>query len=84
MPAAEVISLHRGRAGWQGTREPSNYWGFVLFDEAKAFFTAVENFAQLQDSESSPQRVVFNLSTTCFPAVGGKAVGVNTIGGPTG
>jgi hypothetical protein len=66
-------------------RAASNYWGFVLLDEAKAFFTAVENFAQLQDSsESSPQRVAFDLSTGRFAAVAGKLVGDNTIGGPTG
>ena len=60
-----------------------NDQGFVLLDEAKAFFTAVENFAQVQDRESSPQ-CAFDLSVTRFPAAaGGKLVGVNASGGPT-
>jgi hypothetical protein len=85
---AEVISLQRARyrPRWLAghTRAVSDDQGFVLPDEAKAFFTAVENFAQLQDSsESSPQRVAFDLSTRRFAAGGGKVVGDNTIGGPT-
>jgi hypothetical protein len=56
--------------------------GFVLADEAKAFFTTVDSFSQLQDSESSRQRVVFDRSTRRFAAA--EAVGVSTIGGPTG
>jgi hypothetical protein len=88
VPEGEVISLQRAqyRPRWlarQG-RTASNYWGFVLLDEAKAFFTAVENFAQLQESnESSPQRVALDLSTGRFAAVDCKFVGDNTIGGPT-
>lgn len=57
--------------------------GLVLVDEAKAFFTAVENFAHLQASDSSPQRVAFDRSTRCFLAVEGEFAGVSTIGGPT-
>jgi len=77
----------RYRPRWlaRHARAVSNDQGFVLPDEAKAFFTAVENFAQLQDSsESSPQRVALDLSAGRFAAVGGKLVGDNTIGGPTG
>jgi hypothetical protein len=54
-----------------------------LDDEAKAFFTTAESFAQLQVSEPSSQRVDFDRSTGRFAAVGGKFVGVNAIGGPT-
>jgi len=39
-----------------------------LDDEAKAFFTIAENFAQLQDSEPSSQRVDFDRSTGRFAA----------------
>jgi hypothetical protein len=55
-----------------------------LDDEAKAFFTTAESFAQLQVSEPSSQRVDFDRSTGRFAAVGGKFVGVNPIGGLTG
>ena len=62
---------------------PMNY-GFVFEDEANAFFTTAENFAQLQISEPSSQRPDFARSTGFFVAAGDKFVGVNTIGGPTG
>jgi hypothetical protein len=55
-----------------------------LDDDANAFFTAAENFAHLQDSEPSSQRVNFDRSAGGFAAVGGEFVGVNIIGGPTG
>jgi hypothetical protein len=55
-----------------------------LADEAKAFFTAVDNFVQLQDSESSTQCVAFDRSARRFAAVEDEFVGVSTIGGPTG
>ena len=85
VPEAEVISLQCAPR-WlaRHARAASNDQSFVLPDEAKAFFTAVENFAQVQDSESSPQRVAFDLSAGRFAAVAGKLVGDNTIGGPTG
>jgi hypothetical protein len=54
-----------------------------LDDDAKAFFTTTENFAQLQDNEPSSQRVNFDRSTGRFAAAGGEFVGINTIGGPT-
>jgi hypothetical protein len=57
--------------------------GFVLDDDANAFFTTAENFAQLQVSEPSSQRVDFDRSTGRFAAEEGGFVGVNTIGGPT-
>jgi hypothetical protein len=38
-----------------------------LDDDAKAFFTTAENFAQLQDSEPSSQRVDFDRSTGRLP-----------------
>jgi hypothetical protein len=55
-----------------------------LEDDAKAVFTTAENFAQLQDSEPSSQRVDFDRSTGRFAAAGGEFVGVITIGAPTG
>jgi hypothetical protein len=55
-----------------------------LDDDAKAFFTAAESFAQLQVSEPSSQRVDFDRSTGCFAAVAGEFIGVRIIGGPTG
>jgi hypothetical protein len=64
---------------WPGTSV--GIYGFA-FDDAKAFFTTAENFAQFQASEASSQRVDFDRSAGRFGAVGG--VGVNTIGGPTG
>ena len=56
----------------------------VFDDDTNAFFTAAENFAQLQDSELSSQRVDFDRSTGRFAAVGGELVGVNTIVAPAG
>jgi hypothetical protein len=50
-----------------------------LVDEAKAFFTVVENFAHLQDSDSSPQRVAFDRSTICFLAVESEFAGVSPL-----
>ena len=38
-------------------------YGIVLDDDAKAFFTAAESFAQLQVSEASSQYVGFDRST---------------------
>jgi hypothetical protein len=58
--------------------------GFVLDDDANAFFTAAENFAQLQLSEPSSQRAGFDRSTGLFAANEGGFVGINTIGGLTG
>jgi hypothetical protein len=58
--------------------------GFVLGDEAKAFFTTAENFAQLQVSEPSSQRLDFGRSTGRFAAREGGSLGVNTNGGATG
>jgi hypothetical protein len=55
--------------------------GFVLDDDANAFFTTAENFAQLQVSERSSQRTDFDRSTCRFVA---GFFGVNTIGGPAG
>src|SRR5271167_3691159 len=55
--------------------------GFVLGDEANAFFTADEILDQVQDSESSSQRGGFDRSARRFAAV--EFVGVSTIGGPT-
>jgi protein subunit release factor B len=59
-------------------------YGFVLDEEAKAFFTAAESFAQLQDNELSSQRVDFDRSTGRLAGSGGQFVGVNTIGSPAG
>jgi len=55
-------------------------YGFVLGDDANAFFTTSENFAQLQVSEPSSQRADFE---DFFVAGEGEFFGVNTIGGPT-
>jgi hypothetical protein len=55
-----------------------------LDDEAKAFFTTAENFAQLQVSEPSSQRVDFDRSIGRFASEEGWLLGANTIGGPTG
>jgi hypothetical protein len=56
-----------------------------LLDEAKAFFTAVVIFDQLQDSESSLQSGfgLSRLAATEGETAGVNTVGVNTIGGPT-
>jgi hypothetical protein len=54
--------------------------GFVLDDDANAFFTTAENFAQLQDSEPSSQRVDFDRSADRFAPMGGEFVGVNAVG----
>ena len=64
-------------------RRPSlSRYCFVLLDEAKAFFTAVVIFDQLQDSESSAQCCGgFGLSRLAATEIG--FVGVSTIGGPT-
>jgi len=55
-----------------------------LDDDANAFLTAAENFAQLQVSEPSSQRVGFDRSTGRFAAKEGGFLGINIIGGPTG
>jgi hypothetical protein len=55
-----------------------------LDDEAKAFFTAAENFAQLQVSEPSSQRVDFDRSIGRFASEEGWLLSADTIGGPTG
>jgi hypothetical protein len=57
--------------------------GLVRDDEANAFFTAAEIFAQLQDSEPSSQCVDFNPAGR-FVGIGGEFDGFNTIAGPTG
>ena len=57
--------------------------GLVRDDEANAFFTAAEMFAQLQDSKPSSQRVDFN-PTGRFAGIGGEFVGFNSIAGPAG
>jgi hypothetical protein len=54
-----------------------------LGDEAKAFFTTVENLSQLQDNDSSSQRDVFDRSARRFAAPC-EFVGVSTVGGPIG
>ena len=66
---------------WLVERVGLGFYCFVLLDEAKAFFTAVVIFDQLQDSESSTQCGGFGLSR--LAATEGRLVGVNTIGGPT-
>jgi hypothetical protein len=53
----------------------------LAFDEANAFFTAVEIFDQVQASESSPHCPGFGRSTRRFAAE--AFVGVSIIGGPT-
>jgi len=58
--------------------------GFVLGDDANAFFTTAESFAQLQVSVPSSQRADFDRSTSRLAAEEGGFLGVNTIGGPTG
>jgi hypothetical protein len=58
--------------------------GFGSDDDANAFFTTAENFAQLQVSEPSSQRADFDRSTGRFAAGEGRFLGVNTMGGPTG
>jgi hypothetical protein len=55
-----------------------------LDDDANAFFTAAEKFAQLQVSEPSSQRVGFDRPTGRFAAGEAGFLGINTIGGPTG
>jgi hypothetical protein len=62
---------------------PMNY-GFVFEDEANAFFITAENFAQLQISEPSSQRVGFDRSIDRFAAEDDWFLGINIIGGPTG
>jgi hypothetical protein len=62
----------------------SSAQGFALDDDAKAFLTTAENFAQLQVSEPSSQCADFDRSTGRFAAAGDELLGVNTIGGPTG
>ena len=59
-------------------------YGFVLDDDAKAFFTTAENFDQLQVSEPSSQCADFDRSSGRLAAAAGAFFGVNTIGGPTG
>jgi hypothetical protein len=56
-------------------------YGFVLDDDANAFFTTIENFSQPQDSDAVSQRADFIRGL----AVGrGTFAADNTIGGPTG
>jgi hypothetical protein len=57
--------------------------GFVLDDDANAFFKTAENFAQLQVSEPPSQCADFDRSTGLFGAEE-EVFGVNTTGGPTG
>src|SRR4029077_739896 len=68
-------------------------YGSVLDDDAKAFFTAAESFAQPQVSEASSQLVGFDRSTGRsterstgrFSAVGDEfLVVVTAVGGTTG
>ena len=67
---------------WLVERVGLGFYCFVLLDEAKAFFTAVVIFDQLQDSESSAQCCGgFGLSRLAATEVG--FAGVSTIGGPT-
>ena len=60
------------------------HYRFVFEDEANAFFTTAENFAQLQISEPSSQRVGFDRSIDRFAAEEDWFLGINIIGGPTG
>src|ERR1700726_516135 len=75
---------------WPG--EPCPAYGFVLDEDAKAFFTAADSFAQLQVSEVSSQRVDFGRSGGRFSgrgigflasAGGGEVLGINATGGPS-
>jgi len=74
----------RAASWWRSQSGTSIGLGLVLDDDTNAFFTAAENFAQLQDSEPSSQRVEFDRSTGRFAAVGAELFGVNTIGGKAG
>jgi hypothetical protein len=65
-----------------GTR--SGDQGFVLDDEANAFFTTAESFDQPQAIALSSQRVDFDRSAGCFATGEDWFLGVNTKGGPTG
>src|SRR5512141_3096357 len=56
--------------------------GFVLDDDANAFFTTADIFAQLQVSEPSSQLVVFGRPTGRLAAVEAGFLGIKTIGGP--
>jgi hypothetical protein len=62
---------------------PAADQGFVLDDDANAFFTAAESFDQPQASELSSQRADFDRSAGCFAAGEDGFLGVNTSGGPT-
>jgi hypothetical protein len=76
--ARHEIRMQRSKASLS---PPSAAYGFVVDDDANAFFTVAENFSQPQDNEPSSQRADF----ACGLAVGrGTFGGVNTIGGPTG
>jgi hypothetical protein len=66
------------------SREILSNQGFVLEDDANAFFTAAENFTQVHVSEPSSQRVDFDRSIGRFVAEVVGFLGVNSIGGPTG
>ncbi len=58
--------------------------GFVLADDANAFFTTAESFAQPQLSESSRQRTGFDRSAVRLAVEEAGFFGVNIIGGPAG
>jgi hypothetical protein len=51
--------------------------GFVLDDDANAFFTTAESFHQLQASELSSQRDEFDRSADCFAIKEDWFLGVN-------
>ena len=74
-----AIWLFVRHVGGEVSPAPAFDQGFVLDDDANAFFTTAENFAQLQVSEPSSQRVDFDRSTGRFAAEEGGFVGVNTI-----
>ena len=80
-----TIWLFVRRVDGEVSREILSDQGFVLDDDdANAFFTAAENFTQVQVSEPSSQRVDFDRSIGRFVAEVGGFFGVNSIGGPTG
>jgi hypothetical protein len=72
------------RVDGEVSREILSDQGFVLDDDANAFFTAAENFTQLHVSEPSSQRVDFDRSVGRFVAEIAGFFGVNSIGGPIG
>ena len=64
--------------------DPAPDQGFVLYDDANAFFTAAESLDQPQANELSSQSVDFERSAGFFATGEDGILGVNTSGGPTG